>query len=186
MKNLLIILIVVSVLLGCKKDQKKFIYEFNISNNTGINLNIVNTQISQVFQLKQGNTTIFSDQAIDAFKIEETTFSTKKYTIEKLSEGSYFVNEYDNDLEYRFLGTTEEAKISYLDDQGQRISIAKISLPYQVNYKNFTMKTYNIDSENLQTRGIVTVEVFFKGKRLHQVSSPQRVGAGGNINGGTF
>jgi ABC-type uncharacterized transport system auxiliary subunit len=186
MKYLLTALITLAFLSGCKKEKENFMYEYKVANPTGTILKAVNTQTGQAFQLGPGTTTIPSNLPIEAFVVQPVSASDKKYALEQIGDASFNAYSYDNDIEYRFSGTAQEAKISYINSQGQSVHADKVVLPHWVAYKDFTIKNCGMDIENLQDVGTVTVEIYFKGKLIKQATAPKRAGASANINGGTF
>jgi len=182
-KGMLVLLIGTLFLLACKKSKNE--PKLEIHNRTGAALVLVNNQNGQRTAIGTGEIRqIATAEEIGKFSIEVPVGDLRTFDFERTGERQYTVIGYLEVLEYRISGTgTKTARVSFTDEQGAKIDLPTVGLPYKISYKKFALNKWSLSADNLEGQGSVFIQVLVKGKVRTELSAPQAVAASGTIDG---
>lgn len=182
-KGVLLLLLSTLFLLACKKSRSEL--KMEIHNTTGVALVLVNNQNGQRTAIGTGEITqIDTGGEINKFSIEAPVGDLRTFEFERTGERQYTVIGYLEVLEYRISGNgTKTAKVSFTDDQGAKVDLPTVDLPYKISYKKYALNKWSLSADNLEGQGSVFIQVLVKGKARTELSAPQAVAASGTIDG---
>lgn len=176
-------LLVCMVLLGSCKKSPKTAASFMVTNNSGEQLVLVGVKDGERIVIGSGQSRdIPGELSAGRFTIEGPAGSALTYEFEPSGNRKYTIIGYVGIVEYKVLGQDAAlARITYDDDQGNRISLPAEKLPFHFPFKTFAAKRYHLSAENLSGKGFLTIQVLFKGRIRSELSAPQNVAFSGNL-----
>lgn len=183
-RTLLILLLCITFFFACKKNSSET-GNLQISNESGAEVVVINTQNGERFSLGSGQSrNLATNLGIDKFSIEAPASDNRSFGFEISGGNKYVIYSYRDLLEYRISGIdTKTARLSYIDDIGNKISIASVNLPYIISYKKFSGNKWHLEASNLEQKGAVSIQVLVKGRLRSELANPQSVASSGTIDG---
>lgn len=183
-RTALTLVLCITFFFACKKNISET-GNIEISNESGSEVVVINTQNAERFSMGLGQSrNITTNLGIDKFLIEAPAGDNRGFGFEISGGHKYVIYSYGDLLEYRISGLdTKTAKLSYIDDSGNKISASSVNLPYVISYKKFSGNKWFLQAENLEQKGFVSIQVLIKGRLRTELSNPQSVASSGNIDG---